>query len=227
MITISGLCKRYPGSDGDVLKGIDLEIAAGDFVSLVGRSGCGKSTLLNIIGGLDTGYRGSITIDGRHLGSLGDRELAGFRRSVGFVFQAYHLLDHLSCAENVALAARFGTSGESVTTDERVRAAEVLDLVGLSDSTDLRPTRLSGGERQRVAIARALFGRPGLLLLDEPSGNLDATTGGEILELLSTLHTDLGMTIVAATHDRAIEAAGGRLLRMSEGVLTENPGAPP
>lgn len=227
MITISGLRKRYPGSDGDILRGIDLEIAAGDFVSLVGRSGCGKSTLLNIIGGLDTGYQGLVTVDGCDLGSLGDRELAGFRRTVGFVFQAYHLLDHLSCAENVALSARFGSSGSPATTDERGRAIEVLDLVGLRDSTDRRPTRLSGGQRQRVAIARALFVRPELLLLDEPSGNLDTTTGAEILELLSTLHADLGMTIIAATHDRAIEAAGRRLIRMSAGVLTENGGAPP
>lgn len=226
VISISGLRKRYPGSEVDVLRGIDLEIASNDFVSLVGRSGCGKSTLLHIIGGLDSGYEGTIMVEGRDLGSFGDRELAGYRRSVGFVFQAYHLLDHLSCAENVALSARFGGSGATATTDELGRASEVLDLVGLRDSTDRRPTRLSGGERQRVAIARALFGRPKLLLLDEPSGNLDTTTGTEILDLLSTLHTDFGMTIVAATHDLAIEAAGRRLLRMSNGVVAENGNTP-
>jgi len=226
VIQISGLRKRYPDSDGDVLKGIDLEIAAGDFVSLVGRSGCGKTTLLNIFGGLDACYEGTVTIEGRDLGSLTDRELARYRRhSVGFVFQAYHLLDHLSCAENVALAARFGNGGTPPATSERAQAVEVLDLVGLPGSADRHPTRLSGGERQRVAIARALFNRPRLLLLDEPTGNLDTATGGEILDLLSTLHTDFGLTILAATHDEAIEAAGHRLLHMSDGKLVEPPEA--
>ena len=223
VIHIKGLRKRYPDSDSDVLTGIDLEIASGDFVSLVGRSGCGKTTLLNIVGGLDSGYEGTVTIEGRDLGSLTDRELARYRRrSVGFVFQAYHLLDHLSCGENVALAARFGHDGTTQPQNERARAVEVLDLVGLPGSADRHPTRLSGGERQRVAIARALFIQPALLLLDEPTGNLDTTTGAEILDLLSTLHTDFGLTILAATHDEAIEAAGRRLLRMSAGVVVEN-----
>jgi len=228
VIRIKGLRKRYPASDHDVLKGIDLAIASGDFVSLVGRSGCGKTTLLNITGGLDSSFEGTVKIDGSDLGLLTDVELARYRRRmVGFVFQAYHLLDHLSCAENVALAARFGHSGSTQATNERARAVEVLDLVGLSHSADLRPTRMSGGERQRVAIARALFNRPRLLLLDEPSGNLDTATGGEILDLLSTLHTDFGLTILAATHDGAIEAAGHRLLHMSAGVVVENAEASP
>jgi len=222
VIRISGLRKRYPGSEVEVLRGIDLEIESGDFVSLVGRSGCGKSTLLNIVGGLDSGYEGKVIVEDRDLSSLGDGDLARYRRnSVGFVFQAYHLLDHLSCAENVALAARFGSSATSESTDERGRAADVLDLVGLPGVADRRPTRLSGGERQRVAIARALYNRPSLLLLDEPTGNLDTSTGNEILGLLATIHRDLGMTILAATHDRAFEAAGRRLLRMSDGVLAE------
>jgi putative ABC transport system ATP-binding protein len=222
VIRISGLCKRYPGSETDVLTGIDLKIAAGDFVSLVGRSGCGKTTLLNIVGGLDTVFEGKTVVDGRDLGALGDRELARYRRTtVGFVFQAYHLLDHLSCAENVALAARFGGAGASRATIETARAQEVLELVGLPGAADRSPTRLSGGERQRVAIARALFNGPRLLLLDEPTGNLDAATGGEVLDLLSTLHTEMGLTILAATHDEAIEAAGRRLLRISGGRLLE------
>jgi len=223
VISISGLRKRYPGSEMDVLKGVDLEIAAGEFVSLVGRSGCGKSTLLNIVGGLDSGFDGAVTVAGLDLGSLGDRDLARYRRrTVGFVFQAYHLLDHLSCTENVALASRFGRGGAAQSMDDRARAEEALEVVGLPGSADRSPTRLSGGERQRVAIARALFNRPKLLLLDEPTGNLDTATGTEILDLLSTLHLDLGMTIIAATHDRAIEAAGRRLLRMCDGVLVES-----
>jgi len=226
VIRISGLRKRYPGSETDVLTSIDLEIAAGDFVSLVGRSGCGKTTLLNIVGGLDTVFDGRTVVDGRDLGSLGDRELARYRRdTVGFVFQAYHLLDHLSCAENVALAARFGAGTGPRPTNERSRAAEVLELVGLPNSADRRPTRLSGGERQRVAVARALFNRPRLLLLDEPTGNLDTATGAEILDLLSSLHSDFGLTILTATHDDAIEAAGRRLLRLADGVLLDDGGA--
>ncbi len=225
MIQISGLSKRYPELERNVLKGIDLEIEDGEFVSLVGRSGCGKTTLLNIIGGLDSVYEGSVRIDGRDIGALGDVELACYRRrTVGFVFQAYHLLDHLTVAENVALAARFGPGDTPQPKDQHARAAEVLNLVGLPGSSDRRPTRLSGGERQRVAIARALFRRPRLLLLDEPTGNLDTTTGAEILDLLATLHTDFGLTILAATHDRAIEDAGRRLLRMSDGVLLGNEG---
>lgn len=228
MIHIDGLHKRYPDSDSDVLKGIELEIAAGDFVSLVGRSGCGKTTLLNIIGGLDSSFVGTVDVDGRDLGSFTDVELARYRRrTVGFVFQAYHLLDHLTVAENVALAARFGPGDTPQPADQHARAVDVLDLVGLPGSADRRPPRLSGGERQRVAIARALFKRPRLLLLDEPTGNLDIATGAEILDLLAKLHVDFGLTILAATHDRAIEAAGRRLLRMSAGVVVENGEASP
>jgi ABC-type lipoprotein export system ATPase subunit len=226
VIRIDGLTKRYPGSSTDVLRGVDLEIADGDFVSLVGRSGCGKTTLLNIMGGLDSEFEGAVEVGGRALESLDDRELAAFRRrEVGFVFQAYHLLDHLSCVENVALAARFGHSKPSSQAHGVcARAAEVLDMVGLAGAVAARPNRLSGGERQRVAMARALFNRPRLLLLDEPTGNLDAETGAEILDLLVSLHTELGMTVVVATHDEAIEAAGRRLVHMSDGRLHSNEG---
>ncbi|MEE4271082.1 MAG: ABC transporter ATP-binding protein [Thermoanaerobaculales bacterium] len=218
MIRIEGLTKRYPESERDVLKGIDLEVGAGDFVSLVGRSGCGKTTMLNVLGGLDEGWKGVVEVAGQRLDTLADRDLARFRRrTVGFVFQAYHLLEHLSCSENVALASRFGGGG-----DGRSRAREVLDLVGLAAAADRRPTRLSGGERQRVALARALFNQPQLLLLDEPTGNLDTATGGEIIELLVELHADLGLTMLAATHDDAIEAAGGRRIRMVGGTLSED-----
>jgi len=228
VIHINGLRKQYPGSEHEAIRGIDLEIAAGDFVSLVGRSGCGKTTLLNIIGGLDSSFAGTVDIGGRDLGSLADVELATYRRrTVGFVFQAYHLLDHLTVAENVALAARFGPGDTPQPADQRTRAVEVLDLVGLPDSADRRPARLSGGERQRVAIARALFKRPRLLLLDEPTGNLDIVTGAEILDLLANLHTDFGLTILAATHDRTIEAAGRRLFRMSNGAMVDGDRATP
>lgn len=221
MIRIEGLRKRYRDAERDVLRGVDLTIAAGEVVSLVGRSGCGKTTLLNVVGGLDRDYRGRVEVAGHRLSALTDSQLARYRRRrVGFVFQAYHLLEHLTCAENVALSARFGRQ----SGDGRARALEVLDLVGLAGAADHRPTRLSGGERQRVAVARALFNGPELLLLDEPTGNLDVETGAALLDLLSELHTELGVTILAATHDAAIEAAGSRLLLVSDGIVTERTG---
>ena len=229
MISITGLCQRYPGSETDVLRGVDLEILAGEFVSLVGRSGCGKTTLLNIVGGLDSRFEGTVEVDGLDVGSLADRGLARYRRrTVGFVFQAYHLLDHLSCAENVALAARFSRDDPGAGPgDERERAVATLDLVGLASAAGLRPNRLSGGERQRVAIARALFNRPRLLLLDEPTGNLDTATGGEILDLLGELHAAGGLTVLAATHDAAIEGCGRRRLRLVDGRVISGDGAAP
>jgi ABC-type lipoprotein export system ATPase subunit len=227
VIRVEDLRKRYHGAGREVLSGLDLEIGEGEFVSLVGRSGCGKTTLLNIIGGLDRAYRGTVEVGGTRLGSLPDAELARYRlRTVGIVFQAYHLLDHLSCAENVSLAARFDRGGSwASVAAERDRAREVLDLVGLSRATGLLPNRLSGGERQRVAIARALFNRPRIVLLDEPTGNLDTATGGEMLDLLVELHSELGLTVIAATHDSIIEAAGGRVLTMADGVVKAAEGA--
>jgi len=142
---------------------------------------------------------------------------------VGFVFQDYHLLDHLSCAANVSLASRFGGRSGPSPAAAKQRAREVLSLVGLAELADSRPRRLSGGERQRVAIARALFNRPRILLLDEPTGNLDQATGRDILELLSKLHRAEGLTILAATHDAAIATAGRRRLRLADGVVTETP----
>jgi ABC-type lipoprotein export system ATPase subunit len=225
VIRITDLEKRYPADDRRVLAGARVVIGAGEIASLVGRSGCGKTTLLNIVGGLDTKYSGNVEIDGRDLRELDDVELAHYRRRrVGVVFQAYHLLDHLSCAENVAISALFGRSGSTSTPRARRRRAdEVLELVGLAGVGDLRPHRLSGGERQRVAIARALFNRPALLLLDEPTGNLDATTGGEILELLGALHGAGGLTVLAATHDPTIVAAGSRRLVMTDGLIVDDP----
>jgi len=223
VIRIKGLCKRYPGAAVDVLRDIDLEIVEGEFVSLVGRSGCGKTTLLNIVGGLDSDFEGVVDVGGSNLQKLSDGELARFRlRSIGFVFQAYHLLEHLSCAENIALSARFDRGGVG---DERSRALDVLEMVGLATAADRHPTVLSGGERQRVALARALFNRPQILLLDEPTGNLDTTTGTEILDLLGRLRVEFGITMLAATHDRAIEGAGQRILRMRGGKLLEEPEA--
>ena len=226
MIRLEGVRKRYPGADVDVLSGIDLTIDAHDFVSIVGRSGSGKTTLLNLIGGLDGSYDGTVEVDGRDLRSLGDSELSNLRnRKVGHVFQAYHLLDHLTCRENVAVAALFAR-GEMRRDASwvRRRADEVLEKVGLGGAGRRRPSTLSGGERQRVALARALFHLPAILLCDEPTGNLDIETGRQIVELLRVLQRSDNMTVIAATHDEAIAAVGSRVLRLLDGRFVDMDG---
>jgi ABC-type lipoprotein export system ATPase subunit len=229
VIRLEGVCKRYPGSEIDVLRGIDLVIEEHEFVSIVGRSGTGKTTLLNLMGGLDRVFDGVVEVAGRGLRALGEVEISAFRnRVVGHVFQAYHLLDHLSCRENVALAALFTRGdGRRDASWTRHRADEVLESVGLGGAGSRRPTTLSGGERQRIALARALFNRPKILLCDEPTGNLDTETGREIVDLLTWLHREREMTIVAATHDEAIAAAGARVLHLRDGLFDERPGERP
>jgi ABC-type lipoprotein export system ATPase subunit len=226
VIRLEGVRKRYRGADIDVLSGIDLTIEASDFVSIVGRSGSGKTTLLNLIGGLDTTYDGSIEVNGGDLRSCADAELSELRnRMVGHVFQAYHLLDHLTCLENVSLAALFARGERRRHASwVRRRAEEVLAIVGLDGAGRRLPSTLSGGERQRVALARALFHKPAILLCDEPTGNLDIETGREIVELLSDLHRNGDMTIIAATHDEAISTAGVRVLRLFEGCFVDSEG---
>ena len=226
VITLRNVTKRYRGAEVEVLAGIDLVIEANDFISFVGRSGSGKTTLLNLIGGLDLSYGGTVEIDGRDLRSFADAEISELRnRTVGQVFQAYHLLDHLSCRENVAIAALFAR-GEARRGGSwvRRRADEVLETVGLGDEGGRSPSTLSGGERQRVALARALFHRPALLLCDEPTGNLDLETGREIVELLARLHRSGDMTIIAATHDEAIAAAGNRVEHLRNGRFADRGG---
>ncbi len=221
MIRLENVRKRYPLADVDVLCGIDLQVEVGEFVSIVGRSGSGKTTLLNLMGGLDTSFEGRVEVDGEAIDALAESEIASFRnRRVGFVFQAYHLLDHLSCGENVALASLFARGGSRRDVSwVRSRIDEVLDSVGLGGAARRSPTKLSGGERQRVAVARALFHEPAILLCDEPTGNLDSKTGREIVDLLSGLHKHQNLVIVAATHDDAVSGAGDRMVRLREGRL--------
>jgi ABC-type lipoprotein export system ATPase subunit len=182
--------------------------------------------LLNLIGGLDSDYGGLIEVDGSALRDLGDGELSEIRnRKVGHVFQAYYLLDHLSCEENVAVAALFARGEKRLDRSwVRSRAAEVLKIVGLDGAGRRRPTTLSGGERQRVALARALFHRPAVLLCDEPTGNLDTETGAEIVELLRSLHRNDQVTVVAATHDESIAGACGKVLLLRGGRLSDDLG---
>ena len=217
MISTEALTRSYDdGARGPVrvLDGVKLEVARGEFLAVVGRSGSGKSTLLHVLGGLDSGFTGQVTVAGTKLAGLSDRALSQFRNeSVGFVFQSFHLVQGLSALENVALPAAFAAAdgGED-------RAREALTRVGLGEKTQRLPSQLSGGERQRVAIARALFNRPKVLLCDEPTGNLDAQTADEVIALFKSLNAE-GLTLIAVTHEDRLRAAASRILTLTEGRL--------
>jgi len=223
VIRIAGLHKSYGrGSTArEVLRGIDLEVAAGELVAVEGVSGCGKTTLLNLVGGLDRGYTGRIAVAGQDLAGLDDRQLAGFRNhTVGFVFQHFYLLDHLSCGENVALPAFFCTD-PVLPAEAAARAREALARVGLAERCDDLPTRLSGGQKQRLAIARAIFQRPRLILCDEPTGNLDTATGSQILALFRSLNAEEGITLVIVTHEPRVSVVAHRVIRMEDGKILD------
>jgi putative ABC transport system ATP-binding protein len=198
------------------LRGVSLEIAAGDYVAVVGPSGSGKSTLLQLIGGIDSPTSGSVEILGTVLQSLSDRELTRLRLTrLGFIFQRFHLLPVLTAQENVELPmAEAGVPREQ----RRARALELLGYVGLEHRARHRATQLSGGEMQRVAIARALANRPALLLADEPTGELDAATGHEILDLFRRLNRD-GTTLVVVTHDDRLAEQADRIIHMLDGHI--------
>ncbi len=218
MISLRAVGRNFQSQE--ILREVDLEVAQGEFVAIVGRSGSGKSTLLSIIGGLDMGYTGSVRVAGQELRDFSDSTLSAYRnRQVGFVFQSLHLLDHLSCVENVALASWFAPtqSGKGVP---KVRARELLAEVGLADKVDVTPPRLSGGEKQRVAIARALANRPKVLLMDEPFGALDAQTRAKMQAYLLEIWKNIDVTVFFITHDldEAVYLAD-RIL-----VLKANPG---
>ena len=207
----------------EVLKGVDLDIDGGEFVSIIGPSGSGKTTLLHTIGGLDSDYQGKVEVDGEDLHALSDAKLSDYRnRKVGFVFQSFYLLPHLTCIENVALPARFGRGNGVLEHDAAIeRAREVLEQVDLADKLHDPPTTLSGGQRQRVAIARALFNRPSLMLADEPTGNLDSKMGANIIELFRRLNESEQITVLIVTHDPAIASSTRRKILVADGKLTE------
>ena len=219
-VEIRNLSRRF-GRDAErpVLQDITLQVASGEYVAIMGESGAGKSTLLNLIAGLDRPDSGTVLIDGVDLGTLDDdgRTLLR-RRRMGFVFQAFHVLPYLSVARNVALPlALNGISGAAAD----FRLGELLAAVGLADRADSAPGELSGGEMQRVAIARALANRPRLLLADEPTGELDQSTGDQIVRLLDQVHAT-GTAVVVVTHDAGVAARAHRLVTMRDGRIVED-----
>ncbi len=217
-VAARGLGHGFPGPRGDVsvLDGVDLAVAAGEHVAIVGRSGSGKSTLLSLLGALDRPRSGELTVLGCDLSTMSRDELAAFRaEELGFVFQHFGLLDTLTARENVELAGTLAGLGR---TERRTRADALLEAVGVADRHDHAPPALSGGERQRVGIARALINEPRLVLADEPTGNLDDESAAGIVELLATLPGRAGTTVVVVTHDHVLAARADRVLELSHGT---------
>ena len=218
MLRIEGLSKSFGGArPRAVLRAIDLDLARGEYIAIMGESGSGKSTLLNLIAGLDLPDAGSIVLDGVEVTALDDTARTLLRRShIGFVFQAFHLLPHLTVAQNVALPLSLNRAPREKTN---ARVGEMLAAVGLAAAATVYPRELSGGEMQRVAIARALVHRPALLLADEPTGNLDEHTAEELHALLKEMHREHGLTSIIATHNSALASACDRVLRLEGGRL--------
>jgi lipoprotein-releasing system ATP-binding protein len=219
LVQARGLEKRYVDGPAvvEVLRGLDLDIAAGERVAIIGESGVGKSTLLHLLGCLDSPSGGRLLLDGVDVFSLPEAELASLRnREVGFVFQFHHLLGDFTALENVMLPALIAREPSRAV---RARAAELLERIGLGARMDHRPGALSGGEQQRVAVARAVMRRPRLLLADEPTGNLDPGTGERVHELLLQLNEESGSTLIVATHNDRLAAAMERTLRLTAGRI--------
>ncbi len=218
LLSARSLVREYPvgGEIVRAVRGVDLDVGLGEYVAIVGPSGCGKSTLLNLLGAIDRPTSGRVTIRALDVGAMTDAQTTLFRlRHIGFVFQRFYLMPTLTARENVELPM----AEARMRPDERAaRAHALLEYVGLADRERHRPSQLSGGEQQRVAIARALANRPALLLADEPTGELDAQTGAEIIGLFGRLNAD-GTTIVVVTHDEDLAAAAARVVHMRDGRI--------
>ncbi len=223
LVDVRGVDKVFTrGSETvHVLGGLDLQIPRGEFLALMGPSGSGKSTLLNLVGGLDRPTEGSITVGGKRIDTLGNRQLAGWRaRHVGLVFQFYNLMPVLTTRKNVELPLLL----TKLSAKERRKRAELaLDIVGLSHRLNHYPRQLSGGEQQRTGIARAIVTDPTLLLCDEPTGDLDRKSGDEILDLLQALNREQGKTIIMVTHDQLAADRATRVLHLDKGRLVDDP----
>jgi len=222
VVSARDVTRRYGEGDAavDALRGVTLEIVPGQFAAVMGPSGSGKSTLMHILAGLDKPTSGTVEIAGTDITDLSDSRLTLLRRhQVGFIFQFFNLLPMLTAEENILLPLRL--AGESI---DRTWADAVIDQVGLSDRRKHRPSELSGGQQQRVAIARALASRPAVLFADEPTGNLDSSTSGEILKLLREMVTQYGQTMVMVTHDANAAAMADRVLFLADGQIVRDQG---
>lgn len=216
MLVASGIQKSF--GDLPILKGIDLEVASGEIVSIVGSSGAGKTTLLQILGTLDRPDQGTLTIDGHFPFNMSSRELSKFRNThLGFVFQFHQLLPEFDALENAILPALI--KGESMK-DAKARGMELLEVMGLTDRASHKPMELSGGEQQRVAVARSLINNPKVVFADEPSGNLDSKNSQELHELFFKLRDSLGQTFIIVTHNQSLADMADRKLVMKDGVFT-------
>jgi putative ABC transport system ATP-binding protein len=220
VVVLDDVVKEYPGSPPvRALDGVSLVVHEGEFVAIVGPSGSGKSTLLNLVGALDVPTTGRVHIAGQDIATLRDAQLSALRnRHIGFVFQQFNLIEGLTAVENVAVGLMY--AGEPLRR-RLARARTALERVGLSHRMDHRPGKLSGGERQRVAIARAIVGEPSLVLADEPTGNLDSHTGGDIMDAFRDLHR-AGSTIVLITHDAALSSAVPRCVSLLDGRVVDD-----
>ena len=213
------LTKRYDqgGLDVEVLKGVNLDIGIGERVAIMGASGSGKSTLLHLLGGLEKASGGEVILDGVNINKVGATKLARLRnKSLGFIYQSHHLLGEFTVLENVAMPLLIG--GESVK-QASIRASALLQRVGLGHRIEHKPGELSGGERQRAAVARALINKPCLILADEPTGNLDSKTAGQVYQLMLELNQELNVSLLVVTHDHDLAARMGKVLHMEDGLI--------
>ncbi len=213
------LSKRYDqgGLNVDVLKGVDLQINAGERVAIMGASGSGKSTLLHLLGGLEKASSGTVVLDGVNLSTVSGSKLAKLRnQSLGFIYQSHHLLGEFTVLENVAMPLLIG--GLKVS-EARLKATALLQRVGLGHRIEHKPGELSGGERQRAAVARALINRPSIVLADEPTGNLDSKTASQVYGLMLELNQELNVSFLVVTHDHELAAKIGKVLHMEDGVI--------
>ena len=222
ILRIANLCKTYSITNTerqDVLKGIDVELNAGEFVALLGESGCGKSTLLNILGGMDTDYTGSVVVKGKFIRDFSEEEMDNYRKKgVGMIFQNYNLIPHMTLKENVEIALDLSSIDKETRSE---RALDLLNIVGLKMHADKLPNQLSGGQKQRVAIARALANNPSIILADEPTGALDKESTEDIINLLKKI-SSMGKLVVVVTHSEQVANSCSRILKMDEGVINED-----
>lgn len=202
----------------DALRGVNLKVESGEFISILGPSGSGKSTLLNLIGALDKPTSGKMFIDGVDLSTLNDNQLTDIRRKIGFVFQFFNLIPRLTARDNVELSLSIANIGKDI---RRKRAEELLETVGLKDRMNHKPAELSGGQQQRVAVARALANNPKFLLMDEPTGNVDSKTAREVIGLIRKLNKD-GVTIIMVTHDQNLSKEAKRIIQVMDGEITSD-----